>query len=139
MVIVKVSVQLVVAVAPLVTVALTTTVPADVVFSTLPVMLAPVAPAFSIDQTMVRLVAVVGFASVGSVIAVPAYSEVGTPVTPVTGTNTGLMVIVKVFVQLVVAVAPLVTVALTTTVPAVVVFSTLPVMLAPVVPAFSID
>ena len=82
----NVSVQLVVAVKPLVTVALTTTVPADTVFNVLPVIVAPVVPALSNVQTISRFVAVNGSAWLGRVIAVPATSLVGTPLTPVTAT-----------------------------------------------------
>ena len=60
-VILKSCVKLVVAVAPFVIVALTVTVPADVVFRVLPpVMVAPVVPTFSTLQTMVRFVALFG-------------------------------------------------------------------------------
>ena len=73
------------AVLPLVMVALTVTVPAAVVLSVLPLMVAPVVPEFHTLHVIVLFVAFEGFTVPVSVSGVPAVAVVGTPVMLVTG------------------------------------------------------
>ena len=83
---------------PFAIVAVTVTEPAAVVESVLPVMPAPVVPAFFTLQAMVLFVALVGATVPLSVRPVPAVAVVGTPVMPVTGTKAAFTVSVKLWV-----------------------------------------
>lgn len=83
-VMVKLRVKLVVAVAPFIIVALTTTVPAAVVCSVFSLMVAPVVPGFCMLHDIVRLVALLGTIVPDKARGVPTVAVVGTPVIFVT-------------------------------------------------------
>ena len=83
---------------PFAMVAVTVNVPEPVVFNVLPVMVAPVVPAFFTLQVMVLLVALAGVTVPVSVSGVPAVAVVATPVMSVTGKKAAFTVIVKSFV-----------------------------------------
>ena len=83
------------AVKPLVIVALIVTVPAADAFSVLPLIVAPVVPALTTLHVIVWFVAFAGFTVPVSVSGVPAVAVVGTPVMLVTGLCAALTVIVK--------------------------------------------
>jgi hypothetical protein len=87
-------------------------------------------------HVIVLYVAFDGFTVPVRVSGTPTVAVVGTPEIFVTGTIT---IMLKFCVKSMLAEAPLVTVALTVTVPAAVVVSVLPLMEAPVVPAFDTD
>ena len=124
---------------PLAIVAVTVTVPAAVVFKMFPMILAPVVPALLTVHAMVLLVALDGTTVPTRVMAATAVPVVGMPMMLVTGTKLLLIVIVKSLVYAIPCAAPFAIVAVTVTVPAAVVFSVLPLMYAPVVPALLTD
>ena len=76
-------------------VAVMVTLPAFVVFRTLPLMFAPVVPALLTNQTIVWLVALLGVTIPLKVKGVPTVAEEGTLVIPDTATKAALTVMVK--------------------------------------------
>ena len=76
-------------------VALTVAVPAAVALNVLPVIVAPVVPAFRTLHVIVLFVAFVGVTVPVSASGVPAVADVGTPLMFVTATKEGLMTMSK--------------------------------------------
>jgi hypothetical protein len=116
--------------------ALTVTVPAAVAVSVVPLINAPVVPASATVQVMALLVALAGSTVPVRGRAVPTTAVEGKPLILSTGIKAAFTVMVKSWVKGLEAVAPLAMVALIVTVPAEVVISVLPLINAPVDPAF---